>query len=253
MLLMKSILSCWTLLAVAFWTIGVEPSCCFAQAADDGPIYLEEPEEEPPARVSRRKTVKEVYADKSVRAEREVAMLSDNTEVSDGKYTEYYSDGQKYVEGNYKLGVFEGEWSYLHPNGQLCKTISFKAGKPEGEWEIFDKNGKRTAQKSYQGGKRQGKWVFYFENGEKPKIEVNYNQGQIDGQRNTFYENGQKRQEIHFKNGKMHGTMTEWTESGEKRAEALFDEGKMDGKAIQFDNIPGIGEKEVGSLSSELK
>ena len=251
-------LSCRPVFAVAFLAIALLPSCSFAQAADgglaeSGPIYLEEPEEEPPARPAKRKTLKEIYEDKSTRAERAVVMMSDDTVVSDGLYTEYYPDGQKYVEGKYKMGIFDGEWNYWYPSGQLCKTITFKAGKPDGQWEVIGKDGKRAAQKSYEKGKRQGKWITYFPEGEQAKIEIDYKQGQIDGQRSTYFKNGQKRQEINFKNGKMHGMMTEWNEDGQKSAEALFNEGMRDGKVVQFGNIPGVGEKKVGALSSKLK
>ncbi len=204
------------------------------QPTESEPIYLEEPGSEPPAPISRRQKIKEVYEDKSPRAEREVAQLSNDRVLNDGKYTEYYRDGQKFVEGNYKLGVFDGEWSYWFPNGQLCKKVSFSNGKTDGQWEVFDKEGKRISQKSYKGGMRHGKWIVYYESGEVPKFEISYEQGKPVGERITYYESGSKKQLISFKNGKMDGMMTEWDESGNKVAEAKFEDGKLVGEVERF-------------------
>ena len=208
----------------------------FAQeTAKDAPVYLDEPESEPPVRVTRRKQLKETYEDKTIRAEREVAKLSDDRIVNDGKYTEFYHDGQKYVEGTYKMGVFEGDWQYWFPNGQLCKQVSFKKGKADGQWEVFNKEGKLTAKKSYQKGKRHGPWISYHKDGEQVRFELNYAQGLPVGERVTYYENGQKRQSVTFKEkGKMDGPMTEWDESGKKRAEAVFKDGKLVGEIKRY-------------------
>ena len=208
-----------------------------AKATDTSksPIYLEEPGQDPPARVARRKTVKQNYDDDKPRSERNVAMLSDDRIVNDGKFVEYYRNGSKYVEGNYKMGVFEGAWQYWFENGQLCKKVSFKDGKPHGQWDVFDPEGNLTAKKSYQHGKRHGHWITYYAGGEKPRFEIHYEQGVPSGERIAYFENGQKRQSVSFKEGKMHGMMTEWNENGEKRAEVKFEDGKIAGQVERFD------------------
>ena len=109
-------------------TFATSPFTSTAQEADSEPIYLDEPEPEPMARVAARQTLKETYESKSPRAVRDVAKLSDDRIVNDGKYVEFYRDGQKYVEGNYKMGVFDGDWTYWFSNGQVCKKTSFKDG-----------------------------------------------------------------------------------------------------------------------------
>lgn len=226
----KSLLLCSFVLVPAL--MGVR---AFAQEAENSAIYLEVPGQDPPARVSQRKTMKEVYEDKSVRVERDIAKLSDDRIVNDGKFVEYYRDGQKYVEGVYKMGVFDGVWKYWFPNGQLCKAVNFKDGKPDGKWEVFDQDGKQTKQKSYQDGKRHGKWLSYHVDGKTVKLEVSYEQGQAEGERISYYESGNKRQVILFKAGKMDGLMTEWNDQGDKVAELEFKDGVKVGKVVRFD------------------
>lgn len=206
-----------------------------AQESDNAPIYLDEPEPEPPARVGKRQTIKDTYKDKSVRAERQVVRLSDDRVLNDGKYIEYYRDGQKYCEGTYKMGVFHGDWQYWFPNGQLCKKITYVDGKSDGQWEVFDKEGKRVAQQSYRNGKRHGKWVTYHEGGEQPYLELTYEDGLPAGERISYFANGQKQSSVPFKNGKFNGMLTEWNESGEKIAELEFKDGARQGKVVRFD------------------
>ena len=205
------------------------------ESAKNAPIYLDEPEAEPPARVTTpRKKIKETYEDKTLRAEREAVRLSDDRIVSDGKYIEYYRDGQKYAAGSYKMGVLEGDWKYWFPNGQLCKQISFKNGKADGQWEVFNKEGILTAKKGYQAGKRHGKWINYHKDGEQPRFEISYEKGLPVGERITYFTGGQKRQSVNFKDGKMDGPMTEWDESGKKRVEAIFKDGKLVGEIKRY-------------------
>ncbi len=207
------------------------------QDANTAPIYLDEPEPEPPARVSRRqKKMKETYEDKSVRVERDVVRLSDDRVVNDGNYIEYYRDGQKFCEGVYKMGVFEGSWQYWFPNGQLCKEVSFKDGKADGQWDVFNKEGIRTGLKSYHNGRRHGKWINYYGNGESPKFEISYDQGKPVGERITYFEGGQKHQLVSFKDGKMEGVLTEWDKNGKKRLSATFKAGKVVGDVQRFND-----------------
>ena len=232
MVLIKCLSFCFVVLT--FVSAGALPT--LAQEAGTTPVYLDEPESEPPARVMRHRKTKDVYKDKSTRTEREVALLSDDRIVNDGTFTEFYRNGQKYAEGKYKMGVFEGSWQYWFPNGQLCKEISFKNGKADGQWEVFDKEGKRDATKSYQAGKRHGQWIYFHDDddGEQSKFEMTYAQGLPAGERVTYYKNGQKRQSVNFTKGKMDGAMTEWDESGKVRAEAVFKDGKQVGEIKRY-------------------
>ncbi len=204
------------------------------RAAEGEQIYLDEPIEEPPARIINRDTVKSQYEDGQLQIEREVALLSNELVLNHGKYVEYYHDGQKYVEGSFQRGVHTGEWQYWYPNGQLCKKVTFKDGRPNGQWETFREDGTREAKKQYRDGLRQGEWIRYFADGEHPSVVMTYENGKITGDRFTYYENGQKRQHITFKDGQMDGTLTNWNEAGEKTSEVTIEKGKVSGEVVRF-------------------
>ncbi|NOY41958.1 MAG: toxin-antitoxin system YwqK family antitoxin [Planctomycetes bacterium] len=208
-------------------------------AAEGEQILLDEPIEEPPARIIKEETVKSQYEDGKLQIERGVALLSNELVLNHGKYTEYYHDGKKFVEGNFQRGIHSGEWQYWHPNEQLCKKIVFKDGRPNGQWETFREDGTREAKKQYLNGLRHGEWIRYFADGEQPKVKMTYNHGKIEGDRLTYFENGQKHQHIIFKNGLMDGTLTNWNEAGEKTSELTFKEGKAVGKVVRFKPTKG--------------
>lgn len=204
------------------------------QQADNSPAYLDELREPPPAKEVRRRSVQQTYPDESVRLKYEVVQLSDDTFVNDGKYTEFYRDGEKFQEGMFKNGGYEGEWTYWHPNGQVCKSITYKSSKPNGSWDVFRKDGTKSESQSYVEGKRDGKWTFYFPDGKNVSLELNYSNGVLNGKRINFYEDGKKKQEIDIKDGKMHGKFLEWDETGKKRLERNFKNGKPDGDPIWY-------------------
>jgi antitoxin component YwqK of YwqJK toxin-antitoxin module len=199
----------------------------FAQESDPKEIYLKEAPPVPAASVARRQKVQEKFDDDSIRLEREIAQLSDDTIINDGSYVEYYHGGQKFSEGAFDQGVLEGVWKYWHENGQLCKAITYRDGKPHGKVEVFRPDGTLEAIQNYNAGIRDGEWVGFHEDGETKKVQFTFENGMMSGDRFTYYESGQERQKAQFKDGLLHGTMIEWDESGNKVGEATFSEGAV--------------------------
>ena len=210
---------------VISWVWGLVP-CGIAQEPKSQPVYLKEPPVEPPPAVVTHRKAQGKYENGQLRVEREEAILSDDTVVSDGEYVEYYSDGQKFCEGKYKNGVIAGEWSYWHPNGQLRKTIKFTDGRPDGAIETFRPDGSLEAVQSFKKGVRDGEWVTYYEDGKTPKVRMSIANGNLDGQRTTYYPDGTLKQETHFVAGVLDGLVAEYDESGKKTGEAIFEKGQ---------------------------
>lgn len=203
-------------------------------ARGDDAVYLDEPRPEPPPKEMGTIKVPEKYEDGTVRIEREVLRMSDDTFVNDGSFVEYYRDGQKFTEGTFKKGVHDGVWTFWHPNGQLCKKVTFVDGRPDGQWDVFGPDGKLLVQKSYKQGKRHGKWTYYHRDGETPRIAQTYVENQLHGERMTYHANGKPYQRSYFKNGVLDGTLTEWDASGRKVAEVTFKDGARDGQVVTW-------------------
>ena len=206
-----------------------------AEAANEGPILLDEPTETPAATVTNEgKFPTQKYEDGTPRIEREVRKYSDNRIVNHGKFVEYYHNKKKFSEGTFDSGVQDGEWTFWYDNGQLVKKVVFARGKPNGAWEIFGRDGKLSAKHEYKNGKREGTWTSYYDDGKTVKIEAIYVNNALNGVRKTFFENGKPHQQAGFKDGVLNGLMEEWDETGKKVGEADFKEGMLDGELIRW-------------------
>jgi len=120
--------------------------------------------------------------------------------------TEWYKNGQKKFERNYKDGNREGLDTWFDENGQ--KTQWYKNG-PVTQWY---KNGQKKFERNYKDGEKDGIETTWYENGQK-KSEKNYKNGKEDGLYTEWYWNGQKRLE---RNWNEEGIEAIWSESGQK-------------------------------------
>lgn len=196
------------------------------------PIYLPEVEAPPEPKEISSQVIKETFPETDTpRLERRVVKFSDNTILSDGPSKEFYSNGQLYSDGQYKLGKVTGSWTYYHPNGQIAKEVGFVDGKPSGEVKVYSEEGKVVAKREYEAGRRAGVWEIYDETGEQKTREDHYKDGRANGVFKVWFDNGQIRREVPFIDGKQQGVAKEWTRVGDKRAEVSFSEGLKDGKA----------------------
>ena len=188
-----------------------------------------------------------------------------------GKVFDFYDNGQKKLDGNYRKGLMNGKWMYYHENGQIyvqgrfidgdgsnLSELSgvpfngrtgrwnawFKNGQKEsegtyksgiqiGKYEKWFENGKKKYEETYKDGELNGKWTEWFENGQK-KSEETYKDGQLDGKVKGYYENGQKRLEGYFKDNKQDGFWTSWYENGKKEEEGTYKDGKLNGKWAEW-------------------
>lgn len=132
----------------------------------------------------------------------------------DGKFTDYYSNGNMKTKGAYKDGMKYGRWRKWDSEGNLIYDGSFKYGEKEGFWREIE-NGVESKGK-YKGGKRFGPWEetsplsqakgsyvngkrdgFWEESYDGETYKGNYKNDEKDG---VWDENGEK---IRYKNGKV--------------------------------------------------
>jgi len=136
--------------------------------------------------------------------------------VNNGKITsltkyEYYKNGQKKSERNYKT---VGEEHYIDHETEDGKQI------------LWYENGLKNEEVNYKDGILDGKWTSWYENGQI-KAEHNYKDGILDGKWTWWYENGQKRAEGNYKDGKDDGKLTYWHENGQLDFEGYYKDGEI--------------------------
>lgn len=253
---------CFGILAASILSQLSMASSSFAQQAKESvkvkpytgpPIFLEEVEQVAEPSIMRREVVTDKFKDGKIRVEREIAHFSDNHFEADGKYKEFYPNGQVFVEGQYNRGRQDGEWVFYFDNGQLNRKATFNNGKPDGPRDIYRADGTMLAKRGFADGLRDGDWITYDATGKKPISEEHYVKGKEDGVWKYWHPNGKQKQQLSLKQGVRHGATTEWDDKGEKRFEANFVDGKLDGTATRWfpDGRKIVQEYKEGKLVSQ--
>jgi len=76
----------------------------------------------------------------------------DNQKRKQGKYIEYYGDGEVAVICNYKDDCCNGEYTLWYSSGQICCQCYYKDGKYHGKYRWWDKQGKIIQKIIYDNG-----------------------------------------------------------------------------------------------------
>lgn len=172
--------------------------------------------------------------------------------IRQGKFTEFYENGQKKSEGEYLNSRKVGDWRYYYPDGKLEQQGRFdRNGRADGEWVWFYNNGNIWRKENFIAGEREGEYVEYEVNGreivrgnflenEETGIWVyeifevretgKYVEGQMEGLwRTTDLETGQMVYEGRYIDGTPNGRHTYYWANGKKRLEGNFIMGKREG------------------------
>lgn len=198
------------------------------------PIFLREPEPEPPASLVERQVSTAKYDNGTVRIERQIARYSDDHREADGFYREYFPNGQLFAEGQHQAGLQVDKWTYWHENGQKSHEISFVDGQPDGSTEVYRADGTLSAKRNFKNGKRDGVWMIYDDTGKQPLRQESYEVGKMNGEWKFWFPSGQIQRQIGFKDGKRDGPALEWNEKGDPLFEVTYNEGKLDGTATAW-------------------
>ena len=195
------------------------------------PIFLDEPEPPPPASLVEKRVDSDKYADGKIRVERQIARYSDNHFVADGFYREFYPNGEKFAEGQYKNGRQDGDLDLL---------VRQRQGLPQSDVQ------ERPAGR--QLGRTQCRWRRRRE-AELQERQTRWHLGRLRRDRQAVAPRGA----IRGRQGRRHveglvplrptsntdglqarqppRCRPSWDEKGNKRAELNYVDGKLDGTA----------------------
>ena len=197
---------------------------------------------------------KAYYSNKKLAYTREGKLDEDYNLLTNGKYTEYYKNGQMKVQGSYKEGKRDGEFKAFLKNGKSAGSVFYKDGKiikstlvkamkdnasfspvTDIYYKLEDSHTLRKVDyengllKTYfiynKDGIPDGESVEYYEEGNIESI-VHFRNNIVEGLTITYYENGNIDEEVNYKNNKMNGEAKSYDENG-----------KLNGRTIFKDNI----------------
>lgn len=164
-----------------------------------------------------------------------------------GPWTDFYANGQKRYEGQFKNDFCVGEFKYYDEQGNLKAT------------NTFDKSGTRALNKSYSDGKlvatgyyvnqkKEGEWRYYSkENGKLLLVEEN-KEGKVNG-KSTLYNTQNERvaEEAWYVDGKRNGSAKQYYDSGILMMECQYSNDLLEGPSKTY--YPSGALKEEGAFS----
>ena len=126
----------------------------------------------------------------------------------EGKWKEYFKDGNLRAEGKYKDGKRVGEWKFFHENGQLEQTGNYSFdGQLNGTWRWYYPSGKLLREETYYEGLEDGLMIEYNEDG-SVIAEGEYIEGLEEGL--WIYETEYYKEEGYYSSGLRNGKWKTW-------------------------------------------
>ncbi len=151
----------------------------------------------------------------------------------------YHKTDQKRYEGQFVHGKEVDTFKYYtlsKGKSVLSATKVFNLKDSLSDVKFFTSKGKIISEGKMNGKRYIGQWVFYHKDSSAKMIVENYNDnGELDGARTVFYENGLVAEETYYTNGKLEGHCKWFSEGNLLLRESEYKNGERNGKTINYD------------------
>ena len=206
-------------------------------------------------------TDKGYYSDGKLAYTLELKLLKGEIPIPNGKYIEYYKNGQIKVQGNNKEGKRDGEFKAFLRNGKSAGSVFYKDGKiikstlvnsmkdnasfslvtdinyNLNSHEIVTDEFPNQLLKQYfifnKNGLLDGESREYYEEGDIKAVSL-FKNNVADGIFISYYQNGNIKEKHTYKNGNEEGEGLFYYENGQLEEKYFMKNGKLDGEAINY-------------------
>ena len=171
----------------------------------------------------------------------------------DGKWVQWYDNGQVEVQGEYYRGKKHGEWSLWYNNGKSKEQGTFSFGKIDSLYKYWYDNGHLKEEQRYKKNLPHGRWTKWYKEDPTLKYVENgnwqYKDGMYKDENNElwswwWYLNDNKEAEGYYLDGLKEGAWVYWFQNGVKNSEGTFSEDQRSGLWLFYN--------EDGSVYKEL-
>ena len=212
------------------------------------------------------------YSDGNLAYILELKLLKGKTPIPNGKYIEYYKNGQIKVQGSYKEGKRDREFKAFLRNGKSAGSVFYKDGKiikstlvnsmkdnasfslvtdinyNLNSHEIVTDEFPNQLLKQYfifnKNGLLDGESREYYEEGDIKSVSP-FKNNVADGIFISYYQNGNIKDKQNYKNGNEEGEGLFYYENGQLEEKYFMKNGKLDGEAINYFNDGKIRHKAI--------
>ena len=206
-------------------------------------------------------TDKGYYSDGKLAYIKELKIVKGEAPIQNGKYIEYYKNGQIKVQGHYKDGKREGEFktflrnsknagSVFYKNGKIIKSTLINSMKDNTSFSILtdinsSSNSHEVVTDEFSNGLLKQYFTFnkdelldgesrqYYEEGDIKSISP-FKNNVADGVFISYYQNGNMKEKHAYKNGNEEGEGIFYYKNGKLEEKYFMKNGKLDGEAINY-------------------
>ncbi|MGI4737283.1 MAG: toxin-antitoxin system YwqK family antitoxin, partial [Janthinobacterium lividum] len=154
------------------------------------------------------------------------------TAALDGPATSYYESGKVKSKTTYRLGVPVGQALDYYESGQVKEETDYSAqGRDRKVTRYYDApTPTREADEQYKNNHLVGARHEYYADGKAPRKTELYNPtGRLQGERLTYFDNGQVQTRQQFENGQQTGLGEQFFASGKLWKEGTYVKGLLSG------------------------
>ncbi|NNK88818.1 MAG: toxin-antitoxin system YwqK family antitoxin [Flavobacteriaceae bacterium] len=157
-----------------------------------------------------------------------------------GKWAKTFDNSEQLrYEGQFEHGKEVGEFKFYQMIGKVSKLAAVKEFNPDNnnaKVRFISLRGKTISEGMMNGKKYIGEWRYYHKNSDRLMTVEHYNEdGQLDGKRLVYYNNGQLAEELNFIKGKLEGTSNYYTMAGVLMKRYHYENNELHGLSEHFD------------------
>ena len=151
-----------------------------------------------------------------------------------GVWKGFYDDDKTLprYEGNFEHGQEVGLFRFYEEGlKNPVATKMFTPGSDIVEVKYLSQAGKTVSEGIMKDRQRSGTWKYYHSKSDKIMMTENYINGQLDGEKLTYYENGQVAEKANYEQGKLDGERILYSEKGVILEHLQYENGELHGLA----------------------
>lgn len=152
----------------------------------------------------------------------------------------FYETNQPRYEGEFNHGKEIGVFKYYTLNNKksvLSATKTFNPNNDIAEVKFFSSTGKLISEGKMNGKLYMGKWVYYHNKSNAIMTTETYNdQGNLEGEKLVYYDNGQVAERVNYVNGKIEGVSRWYSEKGVVLKEFHYENDQLHGMARYYND-----------------
>ena len=169
-----------------------------------------------------------------------------------GMWTDFYPNGQKRYEGQFKNDKCKGTFRYYDEQGNLQATNEFDKSGERCLNKTYAPNGRVIATGYYINRKKEGEWKYFDKNSGQLLLTEDNKGGKVNGWSRLYNpNNGKLAEETQFVNGQPEGVCHKYSDTGVLQMECQYHQGQLNGPCKTY--FPNTALKEEGQYVNGKK